>query len=1064
MFALWGKKNTVDVAGTKSHYYNTNGGQILSADGAGYVLPDLGSIEAEKADYIPRDFATQKVTAIVRDSNSMKESYKEHVDKLNKYYLQALDDSKAHYEGIIIDMRAKAQRHVEINKQMRQQVEERLGRELKVSEDALEELRDDMAKLNREYQDEVRKLKQKLYESEEAVQAQRQTIDAHDTTAMAGMLIADILSEVEAYSVEEQHQLALKNLLEQISSLQMDSERSFQDLQEQHTAARSAAQADHTAREIVREALNDTVTRIEVSEFREHLVHLAGLQGQIEVMNSKCAELAQQLADKESALSAAQRHHSELSTQGDAYAQQIDALERDYAQEKEALVAEHSGAVAALTASQTEAIAILQAQIDDAEVAKVVDHMLMVILSEGLESAEDQVAFHSDQLGRTNAVLEGLKVDHSSKLSSSDKAYQRAVDELNKRYGAKMDALQAANDALEVSAVVGSLVSKVEAAHPQRSVQVVQGAPADLLAQIADLKEQLLKAHETVKVQQEEAKKSGTAHPAQSPVAVAEMTVPMGDQSAAPAVVAPAVPAAPSAELLAARAALAEVVARLADAQSKLTPAQAEREKTKAEIKDWTKDFAAANGREPEVADKAAIKDKYQRYKVSSGQAKEMEQTVAQLTADKAKAEEKVKAIEAQAPKVVQMRPAVAGGAMVSVVDAEVQVTTSELRRQVSSIPQGAVDASKGPVDQTEQLERLEDQLYEAQQAANAAAQQHALLVTEHEFVSNKLEELIKEKRTDIVKRYEEEMERLGQSEKDLTEKVTMLTGERIRLDARVKELTSRAETAESELKERDARELAALSPQEEKTVLKTQINKQRDQIVLKSKAATAGWDAAAKADETVELEVHRAYTKGLKEGKEVTKKDLEGLNKSLEVKEVRITELLVNITNMEKTVKAAKTSEETMRAQMDAMRLEITDAIAAIQAVGGGGGGEEGGASSAELESAREALDSAQEELVGLSERCDRLEGELEMARKKNRIYERLANLTGLHTGTVTMPTAGDKGNENAYDINAVLNNIKKVIVKVSPRFLTSSCADSWSSAQTCGRAIARMNAMISI
>jgi hypothetical protein len=46
-------------------------------------------------------------------------------------------------------------------------------------------------------------------------------------------------------------------------------------------------------------------------------------------------------------------------------------------------------------------------------------------------------------------------------------------------------------------------------------------------------------------------------------------------------------------------------------------------------------------------------------------------------------------------------------------------------------------------------------------------------------------------------------------------------------------------------------------------------------------------------------------------------------------------------------------------------------------------------GPTQAELDNARDQLDVAQEELVGLMERCDRLEQDLEVARRKNRVYQ---------------------------------------------------------------------------
>jgi hypothetical protein len=45
-------------------------------------------------------------------------------------------------------------------------------------------------------------------------------------------------------------------------------------------------------------------------------------------------------------------------------------------------------------------------------------------------------------------------------------------------------------------------------------------------------------------------------------------------------------------------------------------------------------------------------------------------------------------------------------------------------------------------------------------------------------------------------------------------------------------------------------RELQGMNAGDEKVLLKGQITKQREQIILKAKAATAGWDAAAQSDE----------------------------------------------------------------------------------------------------------------------------------------------------------------------------------------------------------------------
>ena len=54
--------------------------------------------------------------------------------------------------------------------------------------------------------------------------------------------------------------------------------------------------------------------------------------------------------------------------------------------------------------------------------------------------------------------------------------------------------------------------------------------------------------------------------------------------------------------------------------------------------------------------------------------------------------------------------------------------------------------------------------------------------------------------------------------------------------------ISVRAENAEQELFDRDEREKKQLSENDERSHLKQFVSKQREDIVMKSKAATAGW------------------------------------------------------------------------------------------------------------------------------------------------------------------------------------------------------------------------------
>jgi peptidoglycan hydrolase CwlO-like protein len=73
-------------------------------------------------------------------------------------------------------------------------------------------------------------------------------------------------------------------------------------------------------------------------------------------------------------------------------------------------------------------------------------------------------------------------------------------------------------------------------------------------------------------------------------------------------------------------------------------------------------------------------------------------------------------------------------------------------------------------------------------------------------FLVSQVDALVKEKRTDVVKRFEDEIERLNAQTSDLNDKIAALTAERAKNDARLKELQGRVDIAEGELKDRDAK------------------------------------------------------------------------------------------------------------------------------------------------------------------------------------------------------------------------------------------------------------------
>jgi chromosome segregation ATPase len=199
----------------------------------------------------------------------------------------------------------------------------------------------------------------------------------------------------------------------------------------------------------------------------------------------------------------------------------------------------------------------------------------------------------------------------------------------------------------------------------------------------------------------------------------------------------------------------------------------------------------------------------------------------------------------------------------------------------------------------------------------------------------------------------------------------------------------------------------------------------------MKAKAATAGWDAAAAADERVEIQVEKAYMKGLKEGRERKEAEWNSLNASVEVKENRITDLLVKIQDMERRMLHNDAEMEDMKAKLEQAKLEASDAVM-IFASGGGLGGEVGEVhNNAEIDKLQETLDNAQDEIVMLSERCESLQNEMKILEEKIHIYEQVSTDLLNTSRTEDVVDENEQGNEPQGEL--IMLKLRPVLAKGS-------------------------------
>ena len=171
-------------------------------------------------------------------------------------------------------------------------------------------------------------------------------------------------------------------------------------------------------------------------------------------------------------------------------------------------------------------------------------------------------------------------------------------------------------------------------------------------------------------------------------------------------------------------------------------------------IKDWTKEFEEAHdGRSPTQQEKEAIKGKFIEYKSSSKELKEASDALQAVARERDAAADAVAAVEAQ---------------LAGLGDAPRPPGLSPSSRSASMrlLPGSREEDVKA-------IEELEDQVYQLQEDLAAAAAAQAQLVAELAVKAAQYDEIVKEKRTDVVKRFEDEIAVLRSSEAALKEEVT---------------------------------------------------------------------------------------------------------------------------------------------------------------------------------------------------------------------------------------------------------------------------------------------------
>lgn len=342
MISLWGKltKSSTgkDDGYDENYYLSTDNGQIVSVDGTGYIIPEISDDAIEKVEYVPLDFAGSKIKDISQEYKQLQETYKKNLGDIDKYYQDLLHATKTHYEDFIRDVKSKAIRHVEIKKQIHEISEKKIKDELKLSEKTLDELRDDLANLNKLYQEDIRQLKADIQRKAQEIESNVTMIAELQDLCLSFDVkssLDTIVSIVEINEMKRTNDLKLDDTVERYKLMEHDIMQKIPLLQDDLRRV----EEDHLEGSLIRREcmlkMTELLSTIEVESMKRDIEQLTDLELKLSESEDSCLQLQSDMENLK-------QQYEQLRQAFDDQTLSINEMQVQYELEQSELIASHS--------------------------------------------------------------------------------------------------------------------------------------------------------------------------------------------------------------------------------------------------------------------------------------------------------------------------------------------------------------------------------------------------------------------------------------------------------------------------------------------------------------------------------------------------------------------------------------------------------------------------------------------------------------------------------------------------------------------------------------------------
>lgn len=244
-------------------------------------IPYIENDAASGSSFVPHSFALEKLKIASTQYFDLKMGYEKHILELKESHDNHSQQTQIFYEGYIKEMKSKAKQHVEGQSMLKKEMLDSLRRQVADSEEVVERLRDQITDLRLTFQEESRALRLQLTISKASEATLKADEFDNNIRNQCNAVMTAILVQIDASSIRISH-------IDDMTKATAESEYARQLMiaeREQNTVMISKMETDHECRAVMQTLL----LQIESDAHQEESRKMHQLMSVEQAIRDKCS-------------------------------------------------------------------------------------------------------------------------------------------------------------------------------------------------------------------------------------------------------------------------------------------------------------------------------------------------------------------------------------------------------------------------------------------------------------------------------------------------------------------------------------------------------------------------------------------------------------------------------------------------------------------------------------------------------------------------------------------------------------------------------------------------------